>query len=210
MCNDPRNPQPSTSGISWLVKLISLDALDKINEEHVKNSTAFKLGALAGILPVLSIASIASFLSPENENSQKLLLFGTFGLGSFVAMVISSALVGGSVAFFWAENRLRTIFTYGIAGPTIVLSLFLSGLSSLNTQKSQKDSKVADEKVKVADTTIENLRKETDQKVEELSASLRSMQSAIQATASVNQKTSDKSAVPATDSQKPSNPDLAQ
>jgi len=210
MSNNPQNPDPPTSGISSLFNFINLNALDAIDPNSVKNSTAFKLGALAGILPVLSIASIASFLSSDSGDSHTLFSFGEFGIGSFVAMVISSALVGGAVAFFWAENRLRTVFTYGIAGPTIVLSLFLSGLSSLSAQKLQKDSKIAEDKAIEADATANRLRKENDQKVEQLSASLKSIQSAIQATASVNQKTSENSTAPTSDSQKPSNPDLAQ
>jgi MFS family permease len=210
MSDNPQNPHTPASSVSSLFNFLNLNALDDIDPNSVKNSTAFKLGALAGILPVLSSASIASFLSSDSGDPHTLFSFGEFGIGSFVAMVISSALVGGAVAFFWAENRLRTVFTYGIAGPTIVLSLFLSGLSSLSAQKLQKDSKIAEDKVKEADATANRLRKEADQKVEQLSASLKSIQSAIQATASVNQKTSDTLTAPTSDSQKPSNPDLAQ
>ncbi|WP_395745329.1 hypothetical protein [Prosthecobacter sp.] len=112
---------------------VTLTALDDIDPEKVRNSTAFKLGALAGLLPALSVMSLARFLTPDQ--SGVLDTSGPGTLWSALGVLFSSALVGGAVAFFWAENRLRTIFTYGVAGPTVVLSMFLSGVGNVAANK---------------------------------------------------------------------------
>lgn len=139
---------PSKAPLSWM-SLLSLSALDEIDADNVRNSMAFKLGALAGLLPALSVMSLTQFLTPGQLSAGQGSA-GDFTFGSAVLVLLSSAMVGGSVAFFWAENRLRTIFTYGIAGPTVVLSIFLSGISNM-----------------AAERRVENVKVETDKKLEE-------------------------------------------
>lgn len=143
------------------IKLLSLSALNDIDPDKVQNSTAFKLGALAGLLPALSVMSLTQFLAPADlpgsgaANSDSSVLTG-------LLVLFSSALVGGSVAFFWAENRLRTIFTYGVAGPTVVLSLFLSGISNVAANKRVQN--VKDQ----VDNQIDNATKEAKTKATEV------------------------------------------
>lgn len=139
---------PTKVPFSW-TNLLSLSALDDIDAENVRNSMAFKLGALAGLLPALSVMSLTQFLSPEQLPASQGGT-GDFTIGSACLVLLSSAMVGGSVAFFWAENRLRTIFTYGIAGPTVVLSIFLSGINNM-----------------AAERRVENVKVETGKKLEE-------------------------------------------
>ena len=140
-------PQEGTWGqvSGWL----NLSGLDSIDPENVRNSTAFKLGALAGVLPALSVMSLTKFLTPDQVAAMDTGATSD-SLWSVVAVLFSSALVGGAVAFFWAENRLRTIFSYGVAGPTIVLSMFLSGAGNLATKK-----------------TIESVEKKNEERLEE-------------------------------------------
>lgn len=140
-------PQEGTWGQlrGWL----NLSGLDSIDPENVRNSTAFKLGALAGVLPALSVMSLTKFLTPDQVAAMDTGATSD-SLWSVVAVLFSSALVGGAVAFFWAENRLRTIFSYGVAGPTIVLSMFLSGAGNLATKK-----------------TIESVEKKNEERLEE-------------------------------------------
>jgi hypothetical protein len=128
---------------------LNLSGLDSIDPENVRNSTAFKLGALAGVLPALSVMSLTKFLTPDQVAAVDTGATSD-SLWSVAAVLFSSALVGGAVAFFWAENRLRTIFSYGVAGPTIVLSMFLSGAGNLATKK-----------------TIESVQKKNEEKLEE-------------------------------------------
>lgn len=135
-----------------MLGLLSLTSLDDIDPEKVRNSTAFKLGALAGLLPALSLMSLAQFVAPDQMG---LLDTGSKSGGSIlpaVGVLLSSALVGGAVAFFWAENRLRTIFTYGVAGPTVVLSMFLSGVGNLAAKKQVQNVQEASDK-KLAEET---------------------------------------------------------
>ncbi|MBV6499306.1 MAG: hypothetical protein CJBNEKGG_01759 [Prosthecobacter sp.] len=151
-------PQQAAPGT--LNRWLSLSALDDIDPDNVRNSTAFKLGALAGLLPALSVMSLTQFMTPEQMMAKEGGAAG-FSLGSGLAVLLSSALVGGSVAFFWAENRLRTIFTYGIAGPTVVLSMFLSGISNLAADKrvenvrQSSEQKIADEAEKIKTETLQ-------------------------------------------------------
>jgi hypothetical protein len=144
-------------GLSWL----SLSRLDDIDPENVRNSTAFKLGALAGILPALSVMSLTQFLTPGQLSASDG-GSGNFSIWSGLLVLLSSAMVGGSVSFFWAENRLRTIFTYGVAGPTVVLSLFLSGISNLAANKRVENVKENSQQ-EVARATREAQDKATQQ-----------------------------------------------
>ena len=190
-----RNPSP------WgqVCGLLSLTSLDDIDPEKVRNSTAFKLGALAGLLPALSLMSLAQFLTPDQTG---LLDTGSKDGGSIlpaVGVLLSSALVGGAVAFFWAENRLRTIFTYGVAGPTVVLSMFLSGVGNVAANKRLENVK-------------ENSALELEKKTKEIhEAANQHLEGEIQKV--VNATKLDMSSIPPTapsaDTHAAANPDLA-
>ena len=144
-------PQESPGSWSQVCRLLSLTSLDDIDPEKVRNSTAFKLGALAGLLPALSLVSLRQFLAPDQTG---MLPAGHDSVSflSSAGVLLSSALVGGAVAFFWAENRLRTIFTYGVAGPTVVLSMYLSGVGNEATKQQLQNVQAANAQV-LADTT---------------------------------------------------------
>jgi hypothetical protein len=199
----PKKPGYTNNPMN-ILKLLSLERLDQIDPVNVKNSTAFKLGSVAGTLPVLSVASIASFLPTSGTQLDGVFTFYDFGIVPFAAMLTSSALVGGAVAFFWAENRLRTIFTYGIAGPMIVLSLFLSGLSNLSTQILRKEASEAIKKAEKAGGKADAAAEDRDEKVAKLEAEINAIQSAYKAIGSVNS-----AAIPSDVTETAYNPDLA-
>jgi len=181
--------------------LFSLTALDDINPDHVKNSTAFKLGAVAGLLPALSVVSIAAFLPKDTFDALALDQNSPTSFGAILAVLCSSALVGGSVAFFWAENQLRTIFTYGIAGPTIVLSLFLNAIGGLATEGMAKEAKRAHtEKQEAVD--------QSEKDIEDLTEQWELLRASFAQTAAVNADDSPHDATGA-DSRTSNNPDLA-
>ncbi len=137
----PQQAQPGQTPWGLVLGWVNLSALDGIDPEKVSNSTAFKLGALAGSLPALSVMSLTKFLTPEQAGALNTHSTSWNDVLAAFGVLLSSALVGGAVAFFWAENRLRTIFTYGVAGPAVVLSMFLSGVGNLATNQKIEDIK---------------------------------------------------------------------
>ncbi len=179
-------------------RLLSLTSLDDIDPEKVRNSTAFKLGALAGLLPALSLMSLAQFLTPDQSG---LLDTGKEGSSILpaVGVLLSSALVGGAVAFFWAENRLRTIFTYGVAGPTVVLSMFLSGVGNVAANKRLENVKVTSAKELEAQT-----KKIHDAANQHLEGEIQKVVNATKLDMSSNPPTA-----PSADTHAAANPDLA-
>ncbi len=111
---------------SGIWSFLNLKWLDGIKGEDIPNSVAFKLGALSGCLPALSVVAIGSSKVAKDQAIFEALT------GNAVSTVLASALIGASVSFFLAENRLKEIFTYGITGPSLVLAIYGSSLANMN------------------------------------------------------------------------------
>ena len=106
----------SRHGTNLMKNLIKdlLAWIDGLDGDNLKRSQVIILGGLAGLLTPAAelVLGVEGPLSREEASYiQKSL------------SVVGAVFLGATVAFFWAERKLRHTFYYGIAAPMLVLSV---------------------------------------------------------------------------------------